>query len=129
MDPAARVEQPIRILIVDDHRLFAEALEAILAAESTIEVVGRARNGAEALEVTPDLVPGGAAGRVRAYAARLERRCRRGPLPRRRRGRLRDEGPDRLRARRGDPRDGRSLGDSRLGDPGPATVQAEQELG
>jgi DNA-binding NarL/FixJ family response regulator len=57
MDPAARVEQPIRILIVDDHRLFAEALEAILAAESTIEVVGRARNGAEALEMTLDLVP------------------------------------------------------------------------
>jgi DNA-binding NarL/FixJ family response regulator len=57
MDPAARVEQPIRILIVDDHRLFAEALEAILAAESTIEVVGRARNGAEALEMTLDLDP------------------------------------------------------------------------
>jgi len=57
MDPAARVEQPIRVLIVDDHRLFAEALEAILAAESTIEVVGRARNGAEALEMTFDLDP------------------------------------------------------------------------
>jgi DNA-binding NarL/FixJ family response regulator len=57
MDPAARVEQPIRVLIVDDHRLFAEALEAILAAESTIEVVGRARNGAEALEMTLDLDP------------------------------------------------------------------------
>jgi len=57
MDAAAPVEQPIRVLIVDDHRLFAEALEAILAAESRIEVVGRARNGAEALEMVLDLNP------------------------------------------------------------------------
>ena len=57
MDAAASVGQPIRVLIADDHRLFAEALEAILTAESTIEVVGRARNGAEALEMTLDLAP------------------------------------------------------------------------
>ena len=57
MDPAARVEQPIRVLIVDDHRLFAEALEAILSSESRLEVVGRARNGAEALEMALDLDP------------------------------------------------------------------------
>jgi two-component system nitrate/nitrite response regulator NarL len=57
MDPAARVEQPIRVLIADDHRLFAEALEAILAAESRIDVVGRARNGAEAFEMALDLKP------------------------------------------------------------------------
>jgi DNA-binding NarL/FixJ family response regulator len=57
MDPAARVEQPIRVLIADDHRLFAEALEAILAAESRIDVVGRARNGAEALDMVFDLDP------------------------------------------------------------------------
>jgi two-component system, NarL family, nitrate/nitrite response regulator NarL len=57
MDPAARVDQPIRVLIADDHRLFAEALEAILGAESRIEIVGRARNGAEALEMVLDLNP------------------------------------------------------------------------
>jgi DNA-binding NarL/FixJ family response regulator len=57
MDPAARVEQAIRVLIADDHRLFAEALEAILAAESRIDVVGRARNGAEALDMVLDLDP------------------------------------------------------------------------
>jgi DNA-binding NarL/FixJ family response regulator len=57
MEDAARVEEPIRVLIADDHRLFAEALEAILAAESSIEVVGRARNGAEALEMAVDLDP------------------------------------------------------------------------
>ena len=47
----------VRVLIADDHRLFAEALEAILAGESSIEVVGRARNGAEALELTLELEP------------------------------------------------------------------------
>jgi DNA-binding NarL/FixJ family response regulator len=50
----------IRVLIADDHRLFAEALEAILGAEPEIEVVGRARNGEEAvvqaLELKPDVV-------------------------------------------------------------------------
>src|SRR3954447_14298603 len=54
---AAKLESPIRVLIADDHRLFAEALEAILAGESSIEVVGRARNGAEALELTVELDP------------------------------------------------------------------------
>ena len=54
---AAKLESPIRVLIVDDHGLFAEALEAILAGESTLEVVGRARNGAEAVELTLELEP------------------------------------------------------------------------
>ena len=54
---AAKLESPIRVLIVDDHRLFAEALEAILAGETSIEVVGRARNGAEAVELTLELEP------------------------------------------------------------------------
>ena len=47
----------IRVLIADDHRLFAEALEAILAAEPDIEVVGRARNGEEAVEQSLVLEP------------------------------------------------------------------------
>ena len=47
----------IRVLIADDHRLFAEALEAILAAEPEIEVVGRARNGQEAVEQALALKP------------------------------------------------------------------------
>jgi two-component system, NarL family, response regulator len=51
---------PIRVLIADDHRLFAEALEAILAAEPEIEVVGRARDGEEAvrqfLALEPDVI-------------------------------------------------------------------------
>jgi DNA-binding NarL/FixJ family response regulator len=52
-----KLESPIRVLIADDHRLFAEALEAILAGETSIEVLGRARNGSEALEMTLELEP------------------------------------------------------------------------
>jgi DNA-binding NarL/FixJ family response regulator len=48
---------PIRVLIADDHRLFAEALEAILDSEPEIEVVGRARNGEEAVARTFELKP------------------------------------------------------------------------
>jgi DNA-binding NarL/FixJ family response regulator len=47
----------ISVLIADDHRLFAEALEAILASEPEIEVVGRARNGEEAVEQALALHP------------------------------------------------------------------------
>lgn len=54
---AARLDNPIRVLIADDHRLFAEALVAILAGESSIEVVGQARNGAEAVEAALELQP------------------------------------------------------------------------
>ena len=50
----------IRVLIADDHRLFAEALDAILASEPEIEVIGRARNGEEAvrqaLALKPDVI-------------------------------------------------------------------------
>jgi DNA-binding NarL/FixJ family response regulator len=48
------------VLIADDHRLFAEALEAILASERRIDVVGHARDGQEAValfqEMRPDLI-------------------------------------------------------------------------
>ncbi len=47
----------IRVLIADDHGLFAEALDAILASEPEIEVVGRARNGEEAVDQALALEP------------------------------------------------------------------------
>lgn len=50
----------VRVLIVDDHRLFAEALRAILSADERIEVVGLAASGEEAVtrasELAPDVV-------------------------------------------------------------------------
>src|ERR1051326_3003857 len=47
----------IRVLIADDHRLFAEALEAILALDDRVEVVGRARDGQEAVELVKSMRP------------------------------------------------------------------------
>jgi DNA-binding NarL/FixJ family response regulator len=47
----------IRVLIADDHRLFAQALEAILAADDRIEVAGHARDGREAVNLAAELEP------------------------------------------------------------------------
>jgi two-component system, NarL family, response regulator len=47
----------VRVLIADDHRLFAEALEAILAGEDRIEVVAHARDGREAVELWQEHKP------------------------------------------------------------------------
>ncbi|HET9673293.1 MAG TPA: response regulator transcription factor [Gaiellaceae bacterium] len=47
----------VTVLIADDHRLFAEALEAILTAEERIDVVGHARDGREAVELWQERRP------------------------------------------------------------------------
>ena len=47
----------IRVLIADDHRLFAQALEAVLGGEQRFEVVGLARNGREAIGLVEELEP------------------------------------------------------------------------
>lgn len=47
----------IRVIIVDDQRLFAEALEAILSGDGRISVVGRAENGRRALELVREHAP------------------------------------------------------------------------
>ena len=54
---AAAANRPIRVLIADDHRLFAEALEAILAADNRIEVVGYARDGKQAVDLALERRP------------------------------------------------------------------------
>ena len=50
----------VKVLIADDHRLFAEALEAILTADDRIELVGLAGDGEEAVrmagEQRPDVI-------------------------------------------------------------------------
>ena len=57
MEAARKLPQSIRVLIADDHRLFAQALEAILATDDRIEVAGHARDGREAVELTRSLRP------------------------------------------------------------------------
>ena len=48
---------PARVLIVDDHALLRTGVANIINHEPDIEVVGKARNGAEAVSVTRDLAP------------------------------------------------------------------------
>jgi DNA-binding NarL/FixJ family response regulator len=47
----------VRVLIADDQVPFAAMLETILADEEEVEVVGRATNGREAVELTAELAP------------------------------------------------------------------------
>ena len=47
----------VRVLIADDDPLFVEALEAILGAESEIEIAGRAHDGEEAARLAGELGP------------------------------------------------------------------------
>jgi CheY-like chemotaxis protein len=47
----------VKVLIADDHRLFAEALRAILSADERIEVVGLAESGDDAVAQAGDLEP------------------------------------------------------------------------
>jgi DNA-binding NarL/FixJ family response regulator len=58
MEPAAKPSAGrIRVLIADDHALFAEALETILSQDERMEVCGRAANGQEAVDMTERLNP------------------------------------------------------------------------
>ena len=57
MEPAPILPPPIRVLIADDHALFAEALEAILSQDERMHVVGRATNGEQAVLLATELDP------------------------------------------------------------------------
>ena len=57
MDAATNLPETIRVLIADDHRLFAQALEAILAEDDRIAIAGQARDGREAVELARRLDP------------------------------------------------------------------------
>lgn len=47
----------IRVLLVDDHRIFREGLVSLLVEEADIEIVGQAADGQEALELARELHP------------------------------------------------------------------------
>src|SRR5690349_17347451 len=51
------MSQRIRVLVVDDSALMRNLIGSILSSESDIEVVGFARNGRQAVEMTLDLKP------------------------------------------------------------------------
>jgi DNA-binding NarL/FixJ family response regulator len=47
----------VRVLIADDEPLFAEALELMLSSDERIEIVGRAADGSQAVELARRLEP------------------------------------------------------------------------
>jgi len=57
LEAAVNIPRNIRVLIADDHRLFAQALEAILATDDRLEVAGHAGDGAEAVQLALSLDP------------------------------------------------------------------------
>jgi DNA-binding NarL/FixJ family response regulator len=50
-------ERAVRILIADDHRLFAESLMALLSEDDRVDVVGIADDGQEAVDLALELEP------------------------------------------------------------------------
>jgi DNA-binding NarL/FixJ family response regulator len=54
---AAAVSTKIRVLIADDHSLFAETLEALLETDERLVVAGHARDGKEAVRLARKLRP------------------------------------------------------------------------
>jgi two-component system nitrate/nitrite response regulator NarL len=58
LDAATQVDHdPVRVLIADDEPLFVEMVEALLAFDERIDVVGTARNGLEAVDLATTLSP------------------------------------------------------------------------
>jgi DNA-binding NarL/FixJ family response regulator len=49
--------RPLRVLIADDHRLFAESLMTALTADERLSVVGIAGDGSEAVKLSRELRP------------------------------------------------------------------------
>ena len=47
----------IRVLIADDHNLFAQALQAILGTDERFEIVALAKDGKQAIELAESLEP------------------------------------------------------------------------
>jgi DNA-binding NarL/FixJ family response regulator len=57
VEAAVNKSPKIRVLIADDHRLFSQALEAILDTDQRLEVAGHAADGAEAVQLALSLDP------------------------------------------------------------------------
>jgi DNA-binding NarL/FixJ family response regulator len=55
--PAPVSDEPIRVLIVDDHALFRRGLVMVLEQEKDIDLVGEAGDGAEAVNIAQETMP------------------------------------------------------------------------
>ena len=47
----------VKVLVVDDHTLFRRGIAAVLANQESLEVVGEALDGLEAIEKTKEIAP------------------------------------------------------------------------
>lgn len=60
MTPSAEQDRPVRVLLVDDEHLVRQGLRLVLGTDPTIDVIGEASDGAEAIEAVrahrPDVV-------------------------------------------------------------------------
>ena len=56
-EPTGTESTPIRVLLVDDHSIMREGLQAMLAGSEELEVVGQARDGEEAVRAAAELSP------------------------------------------------------------------------
>ncbi len=52
-----RKTEPVRVLIADDHAIVREGLRAMLSMDDSVEVVGEASNGQEAVALAESLAP------------------------------------------------------------------------
>ncbi len=56
-DAAPKSAKPVRVLVVDDHKIVREGLVSLLAEQKGIDVVGQAGNGREAVDLAMKLHP------------------------------------------------------------------------
>jgi len=54
---AVPADDPIRVLIADDHAFFRRGLEVVLQGEAGLELVGQASDGVEAVKLAGEVVP------------------------------------------------------------------------
>ena len=55
--PPDSADRPLRVLLVDDHKVVRQGLEAVLGQEQDLEIVGQAGDGHEAVELACRLQP------------------------------------------------------------------------
>lgn len=51
------MSEPVRVLIAEDHPMFRDGLRVVLSAEPTVELIGEAADGNEAIALAADLQP------------------------------------------------------------------------